>query len=1601
MKDIDDDLEIGLEKSLYTPFRREHLTFRMGHVGNRFLRRDVDTLQLPVGSVLHTVDQLVTETPSLFPDMDNPFIRNEELLVYMDSLLDLPKDDSPFAIPSGLRHRFVGAMYRSKVLRFMKTQKDIRRMVDREAVLGRKRILSVINCNPLLQVTTYGKMKNYTRFEITLRGILDSIARIDRDFPEKLHFLDVPVTTDVYTKIRYMKGFKEITPITVKKGDDPGFFFLVHLLGFLTEAPTSLFSKLDRNLRDRLHVCLHAGPWMIMFSLEEMKALQEKSDLFYMRLLRYVHAMKLKAANLLAEEADDETIDAVIQEQEVSEVPEITIAAPMVEEAEEVPETDPVLPEEDRVDTEETLVPTARLAREVETAIQTSPSELSALQKSRASEAADRVRTLSLGDATFGELLDGQTGQEIVDATVSSLEDTLPDASMAKSRIDDFDSAYIATQMDRDMAAVFASLSSAGMILSHVEHRDEIDKFNRIRHYRLRYQDLTGKKHTVNFRIPLIGPEGDMYTNGIKSRLIKQQINTPICKTSAYRVNLASNFNKTLVERTRLQAKRFDVFLARHIGKLVHGGQMTARYGSYEPKVKLPFDYTAIAGKYAALSWKDWDLVFDFPNRFGEEGSTEAFRETKDVFTHADALYDLKALKTDMKKKAVEETDIRPLLWILQFDQPKSVERMMRTDTENPLIVLKEKDRLVVVDGLHRLAKAQNEGKRTMPVRFLSPEELETYRLSWDRQMAILKDSDLQETESFLRSVYIGRKGKLPVFWGLDNVIRVIDRRSDDVIVLHQTIREILDSEFDLPLPSVTPEWVGLKLQDKTLPVVLSLAFRFGLTRILTELAHPFRFVEEGTRVQASVDDIVIPFSDGKLVFPRYPLKTSLILAGLAAFDLKSISFADMNLADTYFVILENHEIKVNYLKGIKDFFTYFVDPITRDVLESLGEPVTPKGLLLRAAEMLSTEEHLPASSLRHHRIRGYERIPALVYNTLSRTLARADAHRAVETRSFSINPEEIFYKLIQDPTFQAVETLNPVHDVKTKTLVTHMGQGGRSGNHSIVTEDRIFSEDALGSISEATPDSGKVAVNVHTSMDPSLRNLRGLYQSRPPEDLEPTNILSVSSLLMPGALQDDSKRIGYISKELSHGMPVETGESMRVRTGYESVLAHRCSDHFAVTAKRNGVVKSVDEELGLVTVTYDRETPKPDRSLKSSLSRGKISSAWRDGEDLTLGLKHSAKWIAGDVIALGPDKTLFRVAEILPFESAEDLPSTDMAKKDIQALSSKVMHVRLTPLRNEAETDVFRIGDIITEAAGLHVQQRLVLNGVKAGDRFQAEDVLAYNPGFFEPGEGKQVDWKHGTPATVAFMDRSETYEDACQISKAFAEKLRTTPAHVRHIEMTRRTVVHDHVKIGRHVETTDHLVILEDEELDAIQSVDNEDTLELLASLNRKMPRARHHGQVVAIDVHYACDLGDLHPSLQKLARVANARTRKIHEAHEGTLKDGTAPPPSKIPVGTRYRNMEFLDTDKVVISFTITEDAGMGLGDKLVLSSAAKSVVSAISEEQFRTESGKDIDVVFSSSGVSDRLLSSWLVQGMGEVILEGLEDQVVSDYFGEGS
>ena len=126
----------------------------------------------------------------------------------------------------------------------------------------------------------------------------------------------------------------------------------------------------------------------------------------------------------------------------------------------------------------------------------------------------------------------------------------------------------------------------------------------------------------------------------------------------------------------------------------------------------------------------------------------------------------------------------------------------------------------------------------------------------------------------------------------------------------------------------------------------------------------------------------------------------------------------------------------------------------------------------------------------------------------------------------FSINPNAVFQRILQDQAMMNVDEINPIHDIKTTTGFTYTGVGGRT-QEAFTIPDRRYPKDAIGMISEATPDSGNVAIAATTSMNPKLYNIYGFINTDSSEEylekeVEPTNMLSVASLLMPAATQDD-----------------------------------------------------------------------------------------------------------------------------------------------------------------------------------------------------------------------------------------------------------------------------------------------------------------------------------------------------------------------------------------------------------------------------------------------------------------------------------------------
>jgi len=270
--------------------------------------------------------------------------------------------------------------------------------------------------------------------------------------------------------------------------------------------------------------------------------------------------------------------------------------------------------------------------------------------------------------------------------------------------------------------------------------------------------------------------------------------------------------------------------------------------------------------------------------------------------------------------------------------------------------------------------------------------------------------------------------------------------------------------------------------------------------------------------------DIRLTCSDTKIIIRNPSCLHRLIFGGMVYYNTSPFLLEEMDQKDAYYAMLESRNMSTNYLKGIDTYFDLFVDPMTRDLLMQMGEPTDERDLLIRAATLLTTEDHEPAASISNSMIRSYSRLPAAVHSEMAHAYSTYKNGALKATNKFSINPQAVYQRLLSDQLMVNTDVINPVHEVKRVSQISHMGNGGRSLD-TFMVDDRRFTEDSIGVVSEATVDSGKVGVTASLSVNPNITTLSGLAAGVDPAEVTPAQLLSITGLLVAGTTHDDSKR--------------------------------------------------------------------------------------------------------------------------------------------------------------------------------------------------------------------------------------------------------------------------------------------------------------------------------------------------------------------------------------------------------------------------------------------------------------------------------------------
>lgn len=784
---------------------------------------------------------------------------------------------------------------------------------------------------------------------------------------------------------------------------------------------------------------------------------------------------------------------------------------------------------------------------------------------------------------------------------------TVPDKTMLKSSLLEFDEKYIQQVLPKDIAGMVMMFQNAGTIVSDYQVERMEDVTGAYDSFTVRLEPVEGATGNWRFKIPVFEEDGTYTANGTKYRLRKQRGDMPIRKVAPDKVALTSYFGKLFVMRSAKQVNNYQDWLCNQImakGLDDADDSITNLKPTdvFDPRFECPKVYSTIAMQFKSFTVKGFDFSWD---------------QTKRAALYGEA--------------AIE-----------QYEK----------------------------DGMVLCAKNPKTG-----------------------QMLVMDTG-----------------GELYIVEG-------------DTIVEFYPIETLIG----LDVHKAPVEFTELKVRGRTVPLAIILGYEMGLDKLLRLLKVQPRRVPAGQRVQMEQHEYSIVFADETLVFLKDDRYASLILAGFNEFHraIRQYSVYEFDKPGVYLSVLDQGGGGARTIREIDLMYRMFVEPITRDLLIEMGEPTDFRGLLLRSAEMLMTDTHPDELDSEFMRIKGYERVAGAVYTEMVKGLRDHSGRPGRAKQPIDINPFAVWKAIATDPSVALVVDINPIQNLKEQEAVTYSGTGGRN-SRSMTKKTRLYHPNDMGTISESTVDSSDVAINTQTSADPQFTSLRGASRRYVNGVTGATALLSTTSLLQVGTDQDDPKRANFAAIQQSHGVACLGYVSSPVRTGYEQVLAHRTSDLFAYTARKDGKVIDVTD-TGIVVEYNDGET----RGIELGRRYGNAAGLVIPHEVRT-DLKVGAKFKKGAVLSynsdfferdiLDPNNVVWKAGVMVNtaiFESTDTLEDSSVIAKRISAqLTTKITKVRTIVVN--FEQSVARLVKV-----GAHVEGEDILCTI--------EDAVTANTGLFD----------------------------------------------------------------------------------------------------------------------------------------------------------------------------------------------------------------------------------------------------------------------------
>jgi len=328
------------------------------------------------------------------------------------------------------------------------------------------------------------------------------------------------------------------------------------------------------------------------------------------------------------------------------------------------------------------------------------------------------------------------------------------------------------------------------------------------------------------------------------------------------------------------------------------------------------------------------------------------------------------------------------------------------------------------------------------------------------------------------------------------------------------------------------------KIMKKYVPTIFLLAYTEGLTTVMRKAGIQYTFQEARPKFTDNLDKLsqgVIQFADGYLIFSRYPIQNSLLMNAFTMLDTKAYDFADMDRPDTFTDIFSLLYGERQLSSAFDAFYDNMIDPITKELLESMNYPDEFVPLLLFANNLLCDNNYTTELQMDNFRVRSNEMVNALLYKVISNAYTKYK--RTAMNRTpipLSVPRGALIKEIVTSQSVEDYSRLNPILEADKSRAITCKGPSGINLDEAYTEEKRCFDKSMVGLLSMATSPDGNCGVVRQLSVDPKIVSPRGFIDtSRDINEMNEAQLFCCSDMAIPGSgRSDDSIRTSMMFKQ-------------------------------------------------------------------------------------------------------------------------------------------------------------------------------------------------------------------------------------------------------------------------------------------------------------------------------------------------------------------------------------------------------------------------------------------------------------------------------------